>query len=942
MSMKLVPIGLVQVGRSAPAPAAGGWLMGGGRKVATARDRLGYTQAVDAPPTALSGGAGHYSFYMQNRNLMPVQYWQLYRQTPDVRACVDSIVRRIATWDWYVKPTTDPRNVAEYAQNMEHAERVRNWLAVPNRNGETWQELMTKCVTDLLVYDAGVLELADGPDAKLRELVAWLGSSWFPVTDEKGVLLRYEQEGENGTPAQATPERVVSIAPEKLCYFSLFRNTRSNLGLPLLDTLVNECITVLLSSEHTMLALDADEIPPGLLVLGGVAGAAAERARADIQVMRGKDQKMRVITSPQAGGIDAKWVELRHTTKDLQLLEVVDTIRRIIWRVFGVQPVELGESEGVTRATAHVQLDVSSSHLITPILELVQARINAQVLPRLLPPELVGKVLFAFNREQSYTPKQRLEIAQYADTLVRRGVLTVNEVRAELGRMPVAGGDVPVVDTNLGPVPLVQLVAGALPEAPGKADQADLDADLIAPATLSRAVGDVDPTNFPASGQDEEVSLENSQWKLFDLDYAEALRNDYPSIWREGGNVRGNSQYTKLAPIVKRGGSMIPRNATEEGAVRLREAWVARHAGDHLLAGVVAQIKWLAVGDRGESYMREIIDAEKDEVDANRAAGSADNAHTLHQCSEHAGEAVQLRAALSRAEVNEWLPSDWQPAGKFAGMRTLNLRQLAEVVAEYQRTVTELYDDASVAVQAVVASAYGRDGVLTMADAARAQRRSDERLDQLLVDWAARSEPLYVRAAKLGHDAAERISMAAIDKTYEIHARNYWQQAMQWLALPAGLVGGLRDDVRKVLERATQAQRSRITDVDPTDTADDVVGVLRATFQAQAARIANWGGLTIGLSNEQLLRELNKTTTQVNGAPVVWMVEWVAAGGNVCPNCLDEGSKGFRKMGSLSRQPGVGTFCLGHCRCVLVFWTEAEVTGGTAVALSEYAPKGDS
>jgi len=60
--------------------------------------------------------------------------------------------------------------------------------------------------------------------------------------------------------------------------------------------------------------------------------------------MRGKDHKLRVLTSPQAGGIDAKWIELRRTSKDLQLLEVVDNMRRMIWRIFGVLPIELGES----------------------------------------------------------------------------------------------------------------------------------------------------------------------------------------------------------------------------------------------------------------------------------------------------------------------------------------------------------------------------------------------------------------------------------------------------------------------------------------------------------------------------------------------------------------------------------------------------------------------
>lgn len=1008
------------------------------------RERLGFSQTLDGPPyDSTRGGPGHYSFYARWRNLMPIQLWDLYHQTPDVRACIDSIVRRVATWDWYIQPTVDPRNSGEYTMLMEHATAAKNWLAVPNRNGDTWQELMTRVVTDLLIYDAGAMELnEDG--GKLLELVPWLGSSWFPVTDERGMLLRYEQESETGVPS-TIPMTVVKLPPERLCYLSLFRNNRSNLGMSLLDSLVNECVTVLLSSEHTMLAMDADEIPPGLLVLGGVAGAAAERARADLQVMRGKDHKLRVITSPQPGGIDAKWVELRRPLKDVQLLEVVNALRHTIWRVFGVQPVELGEADNLSRATADVQIDVASSHLITPILELIQARINAQVMPRLLPPEARGKVVFAFDRKQKLSASERLEMAQANDLLIRRGILTVNEVRSQMGLLPVAGGDVAVVDTNMGPMPLEQLVNGLSPANSYAADTGNTavatalsDADDQTP--LRKAVGDIDPTNFPAAGDDKQVSLRNSKWSIFDIEFAERLRDDYPTIWDAGGNIRGNSQYEKLLPIVMRGGAMRPRNDSEEGAIRLREAWVARHSQDHQLPGVVAQVKWLAVGHRGEAYMKDLLREQMAKVDAKgtstraaledlpakvqetlreksskhneevnndadrrttpealaqvwkrgvgayntnpesvrptvqsaeqwafarvesflfllrtgkprgnaphdtdllpeghpfSSAGDEERSGEPHACGPTCshGSSVQ-REAGSMAATGEWLPSDWQPAGRFAGQRVVDLRKLAAVVAEYSLVATELYERASVVVQASVASAYGSDGVLDIAEAGRAQRVVDEEMDKLGVEWSARSEEFYRRAARIGHDAAERFTDAAIDDRWKTGGANYWHKAMSWLMEPDGLIGGLKVRVRETLNRASTVQRSRITDVDPTDTAGDVVAVVRDTFIAQAARIDNWTGKLIGLTYGELTEALDRTVVSEGGAPVEWMAEWVTAGGNVCPDCLSEGGKGFQPLASMARRPGENTACTGRCRCVLVLWTRAEVDSGKAIILS--------
>lgn len=121
-------------------------------------------------------------------------------------------------------------------------------------------------------------------------------------------------------------------------------------------------------------------------------------------------------------------------------------------------------------------------------------------------------------------------------------------------------------------------------------------------------------SDFPKKGDNKKVSLRNSQWGVFDPKYAADLKENWPEIWRAGGNIRGNDQYRKLTPVVSRGGSV--RNETEENAVRLREAWGARHYGDHRLAGVVAQIKWFVIGELGESGMKAVIQEKKDRIRA--------------------------------------------------------------------------------------------------------------------------------------------------------------------------------------------------------------------------------------------------------------------------------------------------------------------------------------
>jgi hypothetical protein len=120
-------------------------------------------------------------------------------------------------------------------------------------------------------------------------------------------------------------------------------------------------------------------------------------------------------------------------------------------------------------------------------------------------------------------------------------------------------------------------------------------------------------TNFPEAGDDDKVSLRNSKYQLFPVDEAQDLKDNYLSIWREGGNIRGNAQFILLAPIARRGGNT--ETLAEENAVRRREAWAARHFEDYSLAGVVAQIKWLTVGSRGLDHMRSVIREAKDKLE---------------------------------------------------------------------------------------------------------------------------------------------------------------------------------------------------------------------------------------------------------------------------------------------------------------------------------------
>ncbi len=393
-----------------------------------------------------------------DRVLSNEDIWTIYRRCSDVRASIDSIVRRVATFDWMVLPTISPQE-EKYAELALICKEITAFLEAPNKNGETWQEVMTAMLTDTLCYDAGVLELVKNAKGELQELVALRGSSVSPAIDEYGRIQKYQQSlqvensGLFGLIEQEKED--VNFRRDQILYLSLFKNTASPQGNPLLESLVNEVIALMRSTETASINLDSDEIPPGILVLAGIAGRAADEAKADLQRLKGQDQRIRVMTTPDPAGVGAQWLQLKRTPREIMMKEVIEDMRRAVYRTFGVMPVEMGLTADMPRATATVQMDVASSHLVTPILELLQAKINTQIIPAMVKePDLLPLIKFQFDRETRLTPQQQAELSRTYVNYIENGVLTRNEVRELLGFVPIEGGNTPTYNVSDQPLPV--------------------------------------------------------------------------------------------------------------------------------------------------------------------------------------------------------------------------------------------------------------------------------------------------------------------------------------------------------------------------------------------------------------------------------------------------------------------------------------------------------
>ena len=117
-------------------------------------------------------------------------------------------------------------------------------------------------------------------------------------------------------------------------------------------------------------------------------------------------------------------------------------------------------------------------------------------------------------------------------------------------------------------------------------------------------------TNFPKSGDDQKISLTNSQHPQFpSYAYVKDLKENWPEIWRRagtGGNpptsFTGNDAFNKWTDY--KGGD---RSESTLNWVKRRERFMNRHKKNKRLNGTIAVMKWGGITASGVSQMKSVV-----------------------------------------------------------------------------------------------------------------------------------------------------------------------------------------------------------------------------------------------------------------------------------------------------------------------------------------------
>lgn len=883
--------------------------------------------------------------------------WLLYRRVGDLFAAINSITRRVATWDWVVEPTVDPAS-RKLKLLQKECDRITAFLNKPNQDDDTFQTLLTRFCVDLLVFDKGAIEKVFNGKKELVELVARRGCTARVVRDEKGYITGYEQnlnwEGTEANNAFSLPG-TSTFERHQLIVMNIFPNTAGDDGTPPIEALLDEVVSLIRSSEQTRMEMDSNEIPQGMLVMTG--GGPADKRQADTNfTQRGSINRLRVLTvkNPQA---DVKWIELKRTLRDTQMREIMNDVRRAIFRVYGVQPVEMGMTEAMPLATAKVQLEVGSSHLVQPLLESIEQVFNLEVIPELIPPELRGLIRFRFDRETKFTPEQNKSRMETLKGGVETGILTRNEARAELRLRPIEGGDVVTVGSGSMTTPLAKVLLMEDPEPKGGGT----------PGDGGKPGGDGDKGDED-SAVDEEVG--NAATDVEDEEGG-ATENEEAA---EGDDRGAGRPYIVIKPdeIISSGTSAESianerhaQNATAFNAHEPHEVpdHTTKHPACERSRAEVGEVGGDTPPDDGDDDPEPDPEPQRQPVDravpddagqSTEAQPAAQAPPQTHRASVHRHSAdcgcIEVRPTLTLLRaVSGDLPSDWPNAADFDDKRTLDLRALGRMVREYQRQSAQVWEDLRRELLGITSRATRDDGTVdpsklsvALTDLAIAQATAE-------TNWQINGRPHYLAAAELGYKAAKDFTEADdLDDGWREQANAYADRAFGYLTAETGpirtVVSLTRNELlrRVVANRAAtgeppmtleacgelglgewapvltqRAEPSDTMDGDDFESEDEFLVYLLGRIDAQAHRIDNWTGKLVELAFLILLWLLNNRD---------WMCEWIAqTDGAGCEICVYEGQQGVRKVEDVQIRPAGDTPCGGRCRCVLIFYPSNEV-----------------
>jgi phage portal protein BeeE len=372
--------------------------------------------------------------YPLNKNVVELR--RLAR-SPSIAMIVNTIIDEIARLDWEIEDELNDEVIVP----DEVIEKTKNFFENPNENDESFEALIRKVLRDILELDAGVLIKVRNFKDDFLYLMAYDAGTFNKSPDRHGVLPEFYAYYQYGWLTGARP---IPFNRNEVVYFMRNPRTDSIYGLSPVEILQDVARMLIYGIDSNLDYFVNNQVPKGVLkMIGATHQDIINFQNAWSQKMKNQDasgnwkrdfHKMPVMNQ------EGEFIRVGFSNVELELLEQQKWFSKLCLACFGVTPSEVGLTEDSNKATELAQSSVFKRKAITPIVRLLEYKLNMQVINDLpwIKGKYENKVKFVFNK---YDLGEELSKRQILWGDINSRLRTVNECREEINYDEIEGGN---------------------------------------------------------------------------------------------------------------------------------------------------------------------------------------------------------------------------------------------------------------------------------------------------------------------------------------------------------------------------------------------------------------------------------------------------------------------------------------------------------------------
>ncbi len=331
-----------------------------------------------------------------------------------------------------VRPTNVDLKPGEIAAYEKSIATVRSVIDNPNATDDDFISFIGQIVEDIQVFDAGVWEYVERPEFTneylalevvpgytIAQTLAWSGNPdeirWVQIIDSR---------------------THVNFADKDLEYLMSRKRSWSPFGFSSLETAM-EILEAFFHVSSFQRATASEAFPPFLVWLGDNIGDGEMR-----QMRAFWDQELKGRGTPAFWANTGKpeVIRMKPHTDDGLFLKYTELLIRVLAFCFNLKPQDFGIERDVNRSTAQVAQSASVEEAIKPIAQMIAAKMNRKVLPKIAQVSGDQKILDLEFFWGNIDPRDDEQESTIVRGFIEYDIMKMDEARARIDLPPLANG----------------------------------------------------------------------------------------------------------------------------------------------------------------------------------------------------------------------------------------------------------------------------------------------------------------------------------------------------------------------------------------------------------------------------------------------------------------------------------------------------------------------